>query len=62
MAQQVKRLTLDFISGHDLTVHGSSPTSGSVLIVLNLLGILSLPPSGSPLLAHTHTHSLSLSK
>ena len=31
MAQSVKHPTLDFGSGHDLRVVGSSPTSGSVL-------------------------------
>ena len=31
MAQSVKHPTLDFISGHDLRVLTSSPTSGSVL-------------------------------
>ena len=25
-AQSVKRLTLDFVSGHDLTVHGIDPS------------------------------------
>lgn len=40
MAESVRRLTLDFRSGHDLGVLKSSPTSGSVLRV-ELLGILS---------------------
>ena len=31
VAQAVKHLTLDFSSGHDPHVVGSSPTSGSVL-------------------------------
>ena len=31
VAQSVKRLTLDFGSGHDLTVVRSSPMLGSVL-------------------------------
>ena len=43
MAQLVKRLVLDFGSGRDLMVHGSSPALGSVLAVWSLLGILSLP-------------------
>ena len=33
MAQSVERLTLDFGSGHDLTVVRPSPESGSVLNV-----------------------------
>ena len=44
MAQSVEHLTLDFGSGHDLTVHEIEPiTSGSALTAENLLGILSLP-------------------
>jgi len=31
VAQWVKHLTLDFGSGQDLRIMGSSPTSGSVL-------------------------------
>ena len=42
MAQSVKRLTLGFGSGHDLTVRGSGSASGSALAVQSLLGILSL--------------------
>ena len=42
MAQLVERLTLDFGSGHDPKVMGLGPTSGSVLTVQRLLGILSL--------------------
>ena len=42
VAQSVKQPTLDFHSGHDLTVHGMepyvSPASGSVLTVQRLLG------------------------
>ena len=45
VAQSVKRLTLDFGSGHYLTVHEFA--SGSVLTVQSLLGILSLPLSAS---------------
>lgn len=33
VAQWVKQLTIDFGSGHDLEVLGSSPVSGSVLRV-----------------------------
>ena len=52
MAQSVKRPTLDFGSGCDLTVHfvGPSPTSGSALAVRSLLGILSPFLSAPPLL------------
>jgi len=38
----VKHLTLDFGLGHDLSVMGSNPASGSVLRG-NMLEILSLP-------------------
>ena len=31
MAQSVKHLTLDFDSGHDLRMLGSSPAAGSML-------------------------------
>ena len=40
MAQPVKRLSLDFGSGHDLLVHGFEPR-----VVQSLLGIPSLPLS-----------------
>ena len=57
MAQSVKHPTLDFGSGHDLMVVGSSPASGSVLTVWSLLGILSLLSlCPSP----TRSHDLSL--
>ena len=58
MAQSVKRLILDFCSGHDLMVHGFKPHVGlrAVLTELNLLGTLSLCPS------LTRDLSLSLSK
>ena len=65
VAQSVKRPTLGFGSGHDLRVHefsqfvSSSPSSGSVLTVLSLLGILSLLLSLCPYLS---TRSLSLSQ
>ena len=55
-AQSVKPPTLDFSSGHDLTIVGWSPTLGPALTVWSLLGILSLPLS-LPL-----PSSLSLSK
>ena len=42
VAQVVKRRTLDFSSGHDLTVRGIEPTLGSVLTAWRLLGLLSL--------------------
>ena len=41
MAQSVEHPTLDFGSGHDPRIVGLSPTSGSVLTVWSLLGILS---------------------
>ena len=47
MAQSVKRPTLDFGSGHDLTVR-QSPELDSVLIAWSLLEILSLTFSASP--------------
>ena len=40
MVHMVKCLTLDFGSGHDLTVHGLSPALGRGLTVKGLLGIL----------------------
>ena len=43
MAQSVKRLTLDFGSGRDLTVQETKPRVGSVLAILSLP--LSLCPS-----------------
>ena len=49
--------SLDFASGHDLTVHGSGPLAGSVLTTWNPLGIV------SPSLCHSSlscTLSLSL--
>ena len=46
VAQLVKRPTLDFCSGHDLTVHGFKPRVGFVWTVQSLFGILS--PSLSP--------------
>ena len=49
MAQWVKHLTLDFGSGHDLTVCESEPSGeGSALTVQILLVILSSPPPPPP--------------
>ena len=45
MAQSVECPTLDFGSGHDPRVVGSSPTSGSVLSVEPTLDSVSLCPS-----------------
>ena len=47
MAQLVKRLTLDFGSGHDLRVVGWSCVSGSVLTLASAGD--SLSPSAPPL-------------
>ena len=55
VAQLVEHLTLDFGSGHGLTV-GSSHISGSTLAVQGLPGILSLP------LCRLHTLLLFLKK
>ena len=55
VVQLVKCLTLDFGSDHDRAVGRSSPTSGCILLMHNLLGILSLCPSS----ACMHTCSLS---
>ena len=43
VAQSVEAPTLGFGSGHQLTIRGPSPASGSVLTARSLLGILSLP-------------------
>ena len=54
VAQSLKCPTLDFSSGHDLTVMRLSSTLGSVMTVQSLLGILSLP---LPLpLPHLYVH------
>ena len=45
VAQLVEHLTLDFGSGHDLTVCEFKPHVGSALTAQSLLGILSLCPS-----------------
>ena len=55
VAQSVERLTLDFSSGHDLRVMGSSPALGSVLSMEPAWNSLS-PLCSAP--AHTHTHTL----
>ena len=47
VAQLVKPLTLDFGSGHDLTVHKFKPPVGSVMTMQSLLGILCLSLSFS---------------
>ena len=60
MTQSVKPLTLDFGSGHDLTVCEMEPALGSMLTVRSLLGILSLPLSLFH--PHLHVHMLSLSQ
>ena len=62
MAQLVKHLTLNFRSGHDLTVCGFEPHSGLCPHCMEQFGILSLSLSLSlslPLLC-LHTNSLSL--
>ena len=65
MAQSVKRLTLDFGSGHDLVVHEFKPRIRLLaLTAQSLLGILfpslsaPLPLSAPPM----HTHSLNMNK
>ena len=58
MAQEVRYMTLDFGSGHDLTVCEFKLLSGFGLSAQSLLGILSLPLF-LPLPA---SHSVSLSK
>ena len=58
MAQFVKHPTLDFGSGHDLTVARLSPASGSMLSVESAEDSLSPSPSVPPLLACTLILSL----
>ena len=48
VAQLVKRLTLDFNSGHDLTVHEFEPRFGRYVSARSLLGILSPSLSAHP--------------
>ena len=55
MAQSVKRPTLDFWSGLDIMVIGSSLMSGSALTAQRLLMVL----SGPPLLVRSLSRSLS---
>ena len=66
VGQSVKHPTLDFGSGHDLTVHEFKPASGSMLTAQSLLGILSLSLSLSlsapTLLLHTLSLSLKIKK
>ena len=52
VAQSVELLTLDFSSGYDPRVMGSSSTSGSTLTVEPAFKILSLSLCPSPLLPH----------
>ena len=54
VARSVLSPTLDFGSGHDLTVCGTEPHVGSVLTARGLLGLLSLP--------HPHSCTLLLQK
>ena len=65
-AQSVQLPTLDFGSGHDPRVMGSSPALGSALTVQSLLGMLSLSLSLSlsvpPLFTGTHALSLKINK
>ena len=44
MAQSLQHPTLDFGSGHDLTVEGQGPAPGSALTARSLLEMLSLCP------------------
>ena len=61
VVQLVKRLTLDFGSGHDLTICEFEPHIGFQVTVWSLLGILSLSPSLSLLLSLSLSLSLSFS-
>ena len=62
VAQSVKCLTLDFGSGHDLTVGEFGPVMGCVLTVRSLLGILcvSFSVSALPFLSLSPSLPLSL--
>ena len=64
MAQSIEGLTLDFGSGHDLTVCGFEPHLGLHTEVWSLLGILSLSLSLSLCSSPTHMYTCmrSLSK
>ena len=55
------RLTLDFGSGHNLTIHRIKPALGSALMAQGLLGILPLLCSLPFPSQHKHTCVLSLS-
>ena len=61
VAQLVKRLTLEFGSGHDIMVVRSSPELSLVLSVEPAWDFLSLSLSAPLSFAHTHTHTHSLS-
>ena len=58
----VKHLTLDFGSGHGLTVVSSSPESGSELTAWSLLGILPSSPFTPPPIACVLSLSLKINK
>ena len=58
MSQSIKPLSLDFCSGHDLTVRGFKPRVRLHTVSLGF----SLSPSLSALLPLARTHTLSLSK
>ena len=62
MGQSVKQQTLDFGSGHDLTVRGIEPGMGLCADSTVLLEILSLPLAVPLRLSCLHVLSLSLSK
>ena len=63
VAQSVEHQTLDFGSGHDPRVMGSSPTLGSTLSVETALDYLSVSPYAPlPCLHSAHALSLSLKK
>ena len=61
MAQSVKHLILDLVSGHDFTVHEFERTWGSVLAAQSLLGIFSPSLSAPTPLMLARSLSLSLS-
>ena len=62
VAQSAEHSILDFSSGHDLTVVGLNPASGSELTVQSLLGILSLSLSLSLSLPLPCSLSLKINK
>ena len=61
MAQSIRRLTLDFSSGHDLTVHEFEARIGLWAISVELAWD-SLSPSLCPSLAHALYLSLRINK